>query len=341
MSDKKEQNESASSAPPVDTALPEEMAILDDRRFDRKMDELIEESEDMRMRRMKQHRMRGFMTMNVAILSVLVGVGAFGWFFLMEANIVLALLSVILSIIPPILLNIWAGMPVKSYVKEHKTVFMPKLAKAIGGLDFYSDRGVSSKILEKLVVLPRYKIYDSEDCFMGTYKGVKVLFSEARLYSYHRRNGPDFDGIFVLLEAQSEVFEGHTIITADHKLVKERSKTMWKKLQKVFISVDNPDWDKFQVFSTKPEVAELLVGEKLLKELAEASAIFDNAPLTTVLFGKKYVFMMIPYSEDMFEASNMFVPITTKQHAMQCRKEIHQILEVIDVFDLYRDIDSH
>ena len=62
---------------------------------------------------------------------------------------------------------------------------------------------------------------------------------------------------------------------------------------------------------------------------AEAAAIFNNAALTAVLFGKKYVFMMIPNDKDMFEASDLFVPVTTNQHALNCKKEIEQILEII------------
>ena len=38
----------------------------------------------------------------------------------------------------------------------------------------------------------------------------------------------------------------------------------------------------------------------------------------------------------MFEASNMYVPVATKQHALQCKKEIEQILEIIDLFELYK-----
>ncbi|MCB1783121.1 MAG: DUF3137 domain-containing protein [Alphaproteobacteria bacterium] len=339
MDDKKENTEQTDLPAPDNASSYSDLRKTDERQFDRVIEQLIEESEEMRMSRVRQYHTRGLVSMNLGILSVLLGVGGFGWFFLMNADLPLALVCIVGSIVPPIVLNLWTQAPIKTYAREHKTKFMPKLAHALGGFSFHPERGVSSKILEKLVVLPRYRIYDAEDCFMGTYKGVKVLFSEARLYSYNRRNGADFDGIFVLLEVPGDVFEGHTIITSDHKMVKEREKTLWKKLQKVFVSVENPEWDKFVVYSTKPDTAELMLGEKLFKELAEASEIFSDAPLTAVMFGKKYVFMMIPNSEDMFEPSNMFVPITTKTHAMQCRKEISQILEVIDVFDLYKHAD--
>ena len=223
---------------------------------------------------------------------------------------------------------------------EHKTVFMPKLAKALNGLSFHPSRGVSAKMIEKLAVIPAHDTYEAEDCFMGKYKGTKVIFSEARLKSKSRKDVPIFDGIFVLLEAPEDVFDGHTIITANDKMVKAYSKTRWKTMNEVHVNVSNPDWDKFTIYSTKPASAELLIGERLLKELAEAGAIFDNAELTAVLFSKKYVFMMIPYDKDMFEASNLFVPVTTTGQALQCKKEVEQLLEIIDVFDLYQKVET-
>ena len=274
-----------------------------------------------------------------SIFFVLLGVCGFGWFFLMQLQILPAFLCVLVSVIPPVMMIGWVNAPLKTYVREHKTVFMPKLAKALNGLKFYPNRGVSKKILDHLHVLPAYHRYEAEDCFMGTYKGVKVVFSEARLYSRADPTGPIFDGIFVLLEIPGDPIEGHTILTSDLKMVKEYAKTRWKNLHKTHVSVSNPDWDIFEIYSTAPESAELMIGDKLLKELTEAAAIFKTN-LTAVLFANKYVFMMIPCEEDMFEPSNIHVPVTTKQHALQCKKEIEQLLEIIDVFDVYKPIQS-
>lgn len=320
-------------APPL-----KEIGRIDDQRFSKRLDELIAESEEMRLNRMKQNRSREFMAMNTTILCCVIGVSAFGWYFLMEAKMFHAMLSLAFCILPPIFLYSWAKSPVKAYITEHKTVFMPKMAHALNGLQFFPERGISEKILEKVLVMPAYDRYEAEDCFMGVYKGVKVMFSEARLYARLHKSGKAFDGIFVLLEIPNDVIEGHTIITANPKMVKEYEKKRWKDLTKVSVVASNPAWDKFTVFSSKPEAAELIVGDRLLKELSEAGDIFDNAALTAVLFGRKYVFIMIPYEKDMFEPSDIHVPVTTKQHALQCKKEIEQLIEIIDIFDLYKPV---
>jgi hypothetical protein len=62
---------------------------------------------------------------------------------------------------------------------------------------------------------------------------------------------------------------------------------------------------------------------------------FGDANLSAVLFRGKYIFMMIPHETDMFEASDLYVPVSTQRHALSCKKEIDQLLEMLDVFDLY------
>lgn len=315
-----------------------EISRVDERRFSQSMQELMQDAEDLRMKHMQAHRARGFIAMNFSILAATIGAIGFGWFFLMKLDIVQALFCAVVPIILSAIVYYWAGLPIKTYKSEHKSVFMPKLAKALSGLSYHQDRGINAKILERTGVLPPHNRIHSEDCFMGTYKGSKVVFSEARLYQSAKPHDPVFQGIFVLLETPQDVFEGHTIITANSKLAETNIKKRWKSMTQLAVTPTNPDWDIFTVFSTKPEAAELIVGDKLLKELAEASAIFKNAALTSVLFGKRYVFIMIPHDDDMFEASDLYVPVSTRQHAETCKKEIEQLLEIVDIFDLYKPL---
>lgn len=316
-------------------AAEEEVRRQEDRAFTAALEELVEEGEALRLKRMQQHRTRSFISMTFGIISVMAGAGAFGWFFLMEADLARAVLFMILAIAAPLALNFWAERPLALYRLDHKNIFMPRMAKALGGLRFYPRRGVSVDLLAKTGVVPAHDVYSAEDCFMGRYKGVKVLFSEGRL-TRKRGSEPVFNGIFALLEIPDEKIEGHTVVTADMEMVKRCAGKRWKSLEEVNIQTSNPDWNRFRIFSSKPASASLLIGETLLKELSEAADIFGKAPLTAVLFRKKYIFMMIPYDGDMFEASDIFVPVSTKQYAVQCKKEIERLLEIIDVFDLYQ-----
>lgn len=309
----------------------------DDVRFQHEVENVIKDAEDMRMKFMQQQRSRSTIVLLFSIISIIAGAAGFGYFFLMKGSLTLGLLSMLGGMALPAALQVWVRAPVKAYARHYKSDFMPKMAKLLGGLSFYPSRGISHKIVTKTGVIPPHDEYRAEDCFMGTYKNVKVMLSEARLYKKGKKGAPAvFDGIFVLLEIPEKLIEGHTILTADGELARRAAPTIWKKFQPVSIQTGNPSWNRFQIFSTKPEVASLLIGEKLLKELSEAADVFNNAPLSAVLFGGKFIFLAIPCEEDMFEASNMYVPVTTKKHALQCKKEIEQILEIIDLFELYK-----
>jgi len=331
-------NEFKNKNPATSEDRPHSVSRIDDAVFEKKLSNLIAEAEETRLNRMKSLRSRSVIGLNLNILFIFLGVLGFGWYFLVDIKPILAVICLIVSFTPSIFIHFWSKAPLKTYIKEHKTIFMPKLAEALHGLRYHEQRGVSAKILERLAVIPAHDRYEAEDCFMGKYKGIDIILSEARLYSKTNKQAPVFEGLFILLELPSAPIEGHTIITANHKMVKAYATTRWKTMQKTHISVSNPDWNLFEVYSTKPETAELMVGERLIKELAEAAIIFNKSPLTAVLFGKKYVFMMIPHDQDMFEASDIHTPVTTKQQAAKTKKEIEQLLEVIDVFDLYKPV---
>lgn len=312
---------------------------VNDAMFDAEIDKLISFAEDMRMDLMRKHRARnGFATL-AFITFILLGSTGFGYYLFFEGRVDIAVMCVMISIVLPFMLHMWSEKPLQEYKLQYKHQFMPKLAKLLGGLRFYPARGIGRQILSKTGVLPQFETYKAEDCFMGSYKGVKVIFSEARLYQGQRQVDALFDGIFVLLEAPNDVFDTHTILSNDHSLIQRYAGKRWKKLQAVqFMNV--PDGaENFKAFSGNPASAQLVIGEKLLKELMEASDIFKKAPVTAVMFRKKYIFMMIPYAHDMFEASDINIPVKTRQHAKQCKKEINQILEIIDVFDVFKETD--
>ena len=311
------------------------MQRRDDAQFQADMQALSKEAEDRRLNFMKKHGRRRFIAMAISILSLGASAAAFGWYLLVLGDLFHALISMLAAMALAGLVTFWAEGPIKAYTRNYKTSFLPKMAQALGGLEFYPERGIGEKLLSRTGVLPAYDIYRAEDCFRGVYKGAKVMFSEARLYK-RKKKEPVFQGIFVLLETAHGLIEGHTILTADKIMAGQSASTRWKSLQPVTISTENLSWNRFLVFSSNPEAAKLLVGERLLKELSEAADIFDNAALTAVLFREKFVFLMIPYAHDMFEASDMFVPVSIRQHAQKCKSEIEKILEVIDVFELYQ-----
>ncbi len=305
-----------------------------DHDFLRSIEPIIQDAEDTRIKIMTRHRNRGFAAITLGLMSIIAGAAGFGWFLLMHADLVRAVACMALAIVLPILLHGWSGRAVNAYIIYYKTVFMPQIAKALGGLKFHPLRGIGADILRKSGVLPPFNVYEAEDCFMGRYKGVKVIFCEADLYK-SRGELPLFSGVLALIEAPQDRFKGHTVITADKALVRACAKTRWSRLQPFKVPLSNESWDRFDLFASDPAHAQQIVSEKLLKELAEAADVFNGAALSAALFRRRYVFLAIPYEQDMFEPSSIYVPVTSKAQALVCRRELERILEIIDVFELY------
>jgi len=297
---------------------------INDAIFDAEIDKLIAYSEDLRIGLMCQHRTRRNLATTIFIILVLIGSMGFGWFLFFEGRVDIAVMCVMLAIGLSFMAHLWSEKPLQQYKIDYKRKFMPRLAKLLGGLKFYSARGIGRKILSRTGVIPKHETYVAEDCFMGDYKGVKVIFSEARLYPGKRQADPVFNGIFVLMEAPQRVFDAHTIVTSDHAMAQRYANKRWKKLSPVSMPNVPEEAAHFRAYSSNPASAELILGEKLLTELSEAASVFDQAQLTTVLFGKKFIFMMIPYAHDMFEASDVHIPVKTRLHAQQSRDEINK-----------------
>ncbi|MGH1398505.1 MAG: DUF3137 domain-containing protein [Alphaproteobacteria bacterium] len=313
-----------------------EINRINDQKFQNDLERLSNEAEALRFNTMAKYQSRTFLATGLSIIIILLCAGGFGWFLLMEAQAAPAFLFIIICLISPLMLHSWAEGMLKTYRQLYKREFLPKLAKLLGGLSFHPKRGISAKVINRTGILPSHTLYEAEDCFMGMYKGVKVIFSEARLYRDKRKEQKTFEGVFVLLEAPQDKFTGHTIISANADMVRRYTGKRWKKLSPVAFKNESAHAGRFQMVSSNVEAAQDIASPALLKELAEAADIFDKAPLSAAFFAKKYVFMMIPYAHDMFEPSSLHMPIQTSRHAVQCKREIDQILEIVDVFDLYR-----
>lgn len=292
---------------------------------------VLRESEEFRLKQMGVYRSREFMSLTATLLSITIGGAVFAWFFLVVGSFWLALLAIIVAGLPHIFMRPWVLDPVKTYRAQYKQQFMPRIARAMGGLRFNPKKGIPSKILARTGIVPAHDMYSAEDCFSGNYKNARITLSEARLSKKGSKSQYVFDGIFVLIELSRDVFEGHSVITADQK----QAQRLAKKLQRYPFKSSENYTTLFTLLSSSQNSAQILDNQKLLTELHETMVLFEQAPLSIAFFGSKYIFLQIPYEKDMFEASDVFVPITTNESALRCKKEIDQLMSIIDIIGVY------
>lgn len=313
------------------TDIDADIEVTDDHIFHAELENLLQKSEEFRLEKMTDHRGREFMALTITLASVVLGAGGFAWYLLVMGNLIIAFACMALAVLPHVFLSSWVHEPIRSYKRDYKNEFMPKLAKILGGLKFYPKRGIGRKILGKTAIVPAHDNYMAEDCFSGKYKGAKITFSEATLTKQANKGASVFEGIFVLIELERDVFKGHSVITADGRLAKRLLKKF--KLTKI----SHPPYDsQFTLLSTE-ENYKTLDDPRLLKELSETVALFKRSEVSAAFFAKKYIFMMIPCEDDMFEASDMYVPVTNNEAAMRCKREVEQLMSIIDIVGVYQD----
>ncbi|MCD8562691.1 MAG: DUF3137 domain-containing protein [Alphaproteobacteria bacterium] len=306
----------------------EDIKPADESEFSSAIGVLTSRAEDFRMEKMRRYSARSSLSLFIGIVILLAGATGFGWYFLMEGKLLEALLCLIPGFLIPAGLHYWAAEPVRSYRQEFKTRFMPELAHTLGGMKFYPSRGISENFVKKSGIMPAFDQYKAEDCFIGRHAGVKVILSEARLFL---KKKPVFDGVLALLDVETEHFDGATIVTANPSLKRHLARSLKS------CPVNLPGYEhSLSVYTSQNSSNPLASDERLLKEFHEMSVLFDNAPLSAIFWHGHYVFIAIPYAIDMFECSSLFVPVTTHNTALQCRKEIEQLLSIIDVVRLYK-----
>ena len=219
---------------------PGDVKARDEHIFQYTTEKLLRRAEELRMQHMQDYQFRNNITMGVGIFTVMAGGVGFGWFFLMAAQPALAILCLITPFILYYFLHSWAYIPLKNYAKHHKSVFMPEMARALGNMRFNPRRGISEKVIRKAGILSNYKSYSAEDCFLGEYKGARMIVCEARLSSDRRgRNRDIFDGVFVFIEAPNAGFKGHTVITADSETADTIEKN-WQDYDRIMLASSGP-----------------------------------------------------------------------------------------------------
>lgn len=288
--------------------------------------EILEHAEDARVQFMRDYRTRQNLTLTVIVLCALVGTLGFAWLFLMQADLLKAILVAVCSAIPAGLAAFWKNAPLKSYRDHYKNNILPTIAANLGKLKYVRNGGIPEKVLSKTKIIPQYATYESEDCFRGTYKNTKILFSEARLLD--SRGDYVFDGVFVMLELSSRALKGVSVLTSHPKVASK----LGRQLKKIDLS-DNAFAMDISAFTSHAQNEEVLTNPALIKELHEMIDLFDKAPCTLSFFGNRYVFAMIPYSVDMFEPSNIEFPIASSSSIKRCAAEIKQIQSIIDLLE--------
>jgi len=273
----------------------------------------------------------------------------------------------------------WITQPKRQYAKEYKIEILPRLVGLFGDFKYDVDGKIDMAEMQPSKVVPSHSRYKSEDYFAGSYKGVNIKFSEITLKERrgsgkNKRTVQVFKGLSILLEMQKKSFMGHTILDKDKGKIGEWMAEKTLKLDRANL-VDPKFEDIFDAYTNDQVEARYLVDPLIMQRLIDIYDHYASAPerdqrvhkkdwveklninlkrsllsgfgrdghsndMKVAFFNSK-ILIMIESNFNHFEPASVYVPATDPQSILHMKKEIADILSLIDQLDAYDPQKEH
>lgn len=232
----------------------------------------------------------------------------------------------------------WAIIPKKQYAKAYKKEVLPDIAKLFGDFTYKADGKIAEGKMTPSKILPRYDRYKSEDYFKGTYKGTSVIFSETRFQQKRRSKNSAyyvdvFKGLVVLIGLPENKFSGHTIIMKNKSSLTEWFKEKGTGLKRA--NLVDPEFEKmYDVYTNDQVEARYLIDPVMIERLKALSDIYDSDDISAACYDGTML-VLLPSKTNFFEPADIKVKATDPQSVVSMRREIGQILRLVDHLELY------
>jgi hypothetical protein len=232
----------------------------------------------------------------------------------------------------------WVTHPRRQYVKAYKKKILPGLAKLFGDFNYALKGRINMSLMRPSRIIPAHDRYSAEDCFQGTYKGVDIQFAEINLQEKRRSKNRDtyvsvFKGLAVLLEMKNKKFYGHTILDHNKSKISEWFKEKSLDLKRANL-VDPEFEDIFDAYTNDQVEARYLVDPLMMERLVGMYEEYEGNKMASAFYDSKML-ILIASTHNHFEPADIEIPATDPRSILNMKKEIGEILSIIDRLDLY------
>lgn len=228
----------------------------------------------------------------------------------------------------------WVTHPKRQYAREYKTKILPGLAGLFGNFTYDLKGKIPVEAMKPSKILPAHTGYKSEDFFSGVYKKVKISFSEIKLTKKSGKNTKTvFKGLAILLSHGTRKFHGHTILTKDQGKIGAWLTKQTDKLERADL-VDTEFEKTFDVFTNDQVEARYLIDPLIIEELKGLYKEYDGNKMM-VAFYDDHILILIGSSANHFEPAEIHTPAFNEQAVMSLKREIEQVLSLVDRLSLY------
>ena len=238
----------------------------------------------------------------------------------------------------------WVTHPKRQYTNAYKNEILPKIAQLFGDFRYDLKGKIDVMKMRASKILPRHDRYKSEDYFVGFYKGVDIEFCEIEL-KQRRKSGKKtryvtvFKGLAILLDMKSKRFYGHTMLDKDRGKMSEWFKQKSSNLKRA--NLVDPEFEKiFDVYTNDQVEARYLIDPVMMERLKGLQEEYKGESMTAAFY-ESQMLLLIQSKHNHFEPADISIPATDPRSILSMKKEIGEILSLIDRLSLYDPNEVH
>lgn len=228
----------------------------------------------------------------------------------------------------------WVTKPKRDYARAYKTEILPDIARLFGDFRYNAKGKIPMEAMNPSGIIPYHTGYKSEDYFEGTYKNVDIKFSEIKLTKKSdKKTITVFKGLAIFLTQGTRKFFGHTILTKDKGAIGEWFKKKSSNLKRA--NLVDPEFEKlFDVFTSDQVEARYLIDPLIIENLKTLYAEYNGNNMMAAFYDGHFL-ILIGSKENHFEPASIKVPATDESALLSMKREISQILSIVDRLSLY------
>lgn len=238
----------------------------------------------------------------------------------------------------------WVTAPKRAYTKSYKQKILPEIAALFGELTYDLSGKISMALMLPSKIVPHHDRYRAEDYFSGEYKGITMKFSEINLMERRRSDKKTryvtvFKGLAILLNTKHKRFYGHTILQKDRNALMEWFKEKSNGLERA--EMVDPEFEEFFDAYTNDQVeARYLIDPAMIERLKSLYEEYDGKNMSVAFYENKML-ILIASNHNHFEPASIYVPASDPASILSMKKEVGEILSIIDKLALYDPDEAH
>lgn len=249
----------------------------------------------------------------------------------------------------------FALYPKIKYAMMYKLEVLPKLVAAFGDFEYHTrfaprDTDISlqhDKLsramysdMKDAKILPRHNAFRGDDYFCGTHKGVSIQFCEMKLSQQgDKKSRKVMEGVAILLDMKSKKFLGHTIVDKDRGRLGRWVKSKGSKLKRA--NLVDAEFEKiFDVYTNDQVEARYLIDPVIIERLTSLYDVFGGNDMQVSFYDEGKVLIVLKSKYNFLEPSDLHVSAFDPSSIVLMKREIEQIIAVVEHLKLYHPKDA-